>query len=175
MAPYFFPLFSAFICYWLIYWCSLLWWFWTSGRRLIDVGNCETFLLRYINISISSSGKKLLKMWFGNVSNALLHFLFSVNNTLSLCQRVQIYLGPTFVERPNKIFKTKLCLTECTPKRFWTKKTTLESWSNNKNPFKQMEVGLPITSMPSLVHIMISLSAELFFQLRRVPLKMGTK
>ena len=74
-------------------------------------------------------------MWVGNVGNALLHFLFSVNNTLSLRQRVQIYLGPTFVERPNEIFKTKLCLTECTPKQFWTKKTTLESWSNNKNPF----------------------------------------
>ena len=41
--------------------------------------------------------------------------------------------------------------------------------------FKQMEVGLPITSMPSQLHIMISLSAELFFQLRRVPLEMGTK
>ena len=68
---------------------------------------CDTWIL---NINISSSGKKLLKMWVGNVSMALLHFLFSVNNTLSLCQRVQIYLGPTFVGRPNEIFKTKLCL-----------------------------------------------------------------
>ena len=111
--------------------CSLLWRFWTSGQRLIDVGNCETFLLRYIDIS---SGKKLLKMWVGNVGNALLHFLFSVNNTLSLRQRVQIYLGPTFLGRPNKIFKTKLCLIRIYTKTVLNaKETALES--NNKNPF----------------------------------------
>ena len=48
---------------------------------------------KLIKMWVGIKAKALVKMWVGNVVNALLHFLCFVNNTLSLCQRVQIYLG----------------------------------------------------------------------------------
>ena len=93
---------------------------------------------KLIKMWVGIKAKALVKMWVGNVVNALLHFLCFVNNTLSLCQRVQIYLGPTFVGRPNEIFKTKLCLIRMYSVHqtvLNAKKQTLEGWSNYKNPF----------------------------------------